>query len=433
MSYHGPTYGPKLDEYLSLRKLGVGISRHGTEAPSEHKIEAAIDSLNNPKSVNCDTFEIILSMERPPECAYLHLLLSDVGVFPSCIRLLRTYCKEGRGILDHAYGFLCLQVMALSVEVAKLNQVEQLDVVLEELTRISTHVSPYDLLNHYSRECESNEFCKEEYLRPSPRLLGWHTDPDTRLETCLASIGGCNIQDVLFLLDQLWPARSAFLQASECAANSFPGWCGLFYVMHGTLVKAFGNFTHRRETPEEKTHWIHLLQLMLRYVICSKRSEDITLARLLRDCPGFADRYETTVTMPLDCDRIVKAYSDKMGKLPTFVYAYVVRLYEFVCVNYHVNAARSNEHLNTICASTLEESWAELLRANLLSAGQWYQFTNTIVTNSKLLMTSANHQVNKPILLSILTKEDLFDFLGRLFLFPMSVEGESIGSRGPTP
>ncbi|KAG8723271.1 hypothetical protein FRC11_002509, partial [Ceratobasidium sp. 423] len=233
MSYHGFSYGPKLDEYLSMRKLGVGVPERETEAACERKIVAAIDSLNDPKSVNCDTFETILTMERPPECAYLHLLLSDVGVFPSCIRLLRMYCKEGRGvrfsknsvhykglinyllqILDHAYGFLCLQVMALSVEVAKLNQVEQLDEVLEELTRISTHVSPSDLLNHYSRDCESNEFCKEEYLRPSPRLLGWHTDPDTRLETCLGCIGGCNIQDVLFLLDQLWPARSTFLQAS---------------------------------------------------------------------------------------------------------------------------------------------------------------------------------------------------------------------------
>ncbi|CAE6397122.1 hypothetical protein ACGC1H_003109 [Rhizoctonia solani] len=428
MNYHNP-YGPKLDEYLSLRRLGAGVFLSVTEAPCEHKLQAAIESLCSSDNVHCETFETILSMERTPTCAYLYLLLSDVKVFPSCIRLLRAYCQEGRGILDHAYGFLCLQVMALSVEIAKLNQAKQLDIVLQILTQAAVQFPAFDLLSHYSRKLEINEFCEDEYLRPSPQLLGWHTDPDTRLETCLTCIGGCNIQDVQFLVDELWYARSLLLEASEYAAGTFPGWCGLFYVMHDTLVKVFGNFTRRSETSKERTYWIHLLEVMRRYSVYSEASEDSSLSFLLRDCPQFAETSETSVTTPVESARVVKAYIDKIGRLPTFKYAYVTRLYGFACANYHVDAARSNEHLTNICAASLEEYWAELLRANRLDVGQWYQLSNTIAATSTMLLTWRNHPVNESLLLSILTHVDFFELLGRMILFPMSIDGETFGSK----
>ncbi|CAE6498519.1 unnamed protein product [Rhizoctonia solani] len=199
--------------------------------------------------------------------------------------------------------------------------------------------------------------------------------------------------------------------------------------MHDTLVKVFGNLTQRSATPEEKMYWVHLLGLMHRYCLYSTASEDSSLSFLIRDCPEMAEVYETTVTPPLESSRIVKAYIDKIGRLPTFKYAYVTHLYQFVCVNYHVDKAGSDEHLNRISAATLEESWTELLRANELGVGMWYQLSNTIATNSVILLTWKDYPFNEPLLLSILTNSDFFESLGRLILFPMSIGGETIGSK----
>jgi hypothetical protein len=128
--------------------------------------------------------------------------------------------------------------MALSVEIGKQHQVDQMDMIVSLMTH-----APSDLPG-------AQEFRKEDCLRPPNKLFGWDIDPITGLDTCLACIGGYNIDDVQFLLGQPWPVRSAFLRVSECATSSFSGWCRLFYVTHGTLVKlkSFGNFTQRAET-----------------------------------------------------------------------------------------------------------------------------------------------------------------------------------------
>jgi hypothetical protein len=104
MRYPYSKYGPKLDDSLSLYRLGIGAVTHVIEGPCKHKIKATINLLQDPKSVDCGTFETMLVMEHSPLCESLNLLVSNFKVFPSCIRLLLVYCTEGRGVSTYIHN-----------------------------------------------------------------------------------------------------------------------------------------------------------------------------------------------------------------------------------------------------------------------------------------------------------------------------------------
>ncbi|CAE6419444.1 unnamed protein product [Rhizoctonia solani] len=307
-----PVYGPRLDAYLNSRQVGVGVSRFQTEAPSEMEIRRAIDTLEEPWNVSCATFEAILAMERSPECGFLHLLLeSDIEVFPACIQLLRSYCNEGR-LFDYAYGYLCLQVISLAVNVAKLALVDELWVVEQGTVQVSQYWGPPVLINDYCRKWEAREFCNDgEYLRPATKLLGWHTDPDNRLETCLPNI------------------------------------------------------------------------------------EFATL------------NYETTAVDTADSAQLIAAYLEKMKRLPILKWAY-------------------EENLTLIASETLEEAWAEMLKAQGMNLNQWTLFVDTVINNSMTLPMSQHQPLRAPLHLAALTNDNLFELLGRVVLFPLLPDGKFI-------
>ncbi|CAE6434043.1 unnamed protein product [Rhizoctonia solani] len=426
---HHSVYGPTLDAYLTSRLAGVGVSRYQTGAPSESEIRHAILTLDEPKKASCSTFETILAMERSPQCTLLHLLPeSDIGVFPACIRLLRSYCNEGRSLFDYAYGFLCLQVISLSAEVAKLALVDELWIVEQGTVQVAEYWDPPVLINNYSRKWEAREFCKdEEYFQPANKLLGWYTNPNTRLETCLSSIGGCTSKDIEFIIEQLWLDRKRFLKMARRSSTLFPWWCGLFHLMHNTLVRSWGTSTDKFGTPGERNRWIHLLELAHRYSLCADQYEDATLAYLLKDCPQFAEMtYETTATDTDDSSQMVAAYLEKMKRLPILKWAYISRLYGYVCANFHLDGPRYEENLVLITSATLEEAWGEMLKAHEMNFIQWKIFVDTVINNSVTLPMTQRQPSRAPLYLSVLTNDNLFELLGRLVLFPLSPGGKLI-------
>ncbi|CAE6339999.1 unnamed protein product [Rhizoctonia solani] len=427
---HQSVYGPRLDTYLNSMRAGAGVSRYRTEAPSEREIKYTINALNDPANVSCATFETILAMERSPECAFLHLLQGpDSTVFPACMRLLRLYCGGGRALFEYAYGYLCLQVISLAINVAKLALVDQLWIIEQGAVQVGQHWDPPILINNYSRKWEALEFCKDEnYLRPAARLLGWYTDPNTRLETCLPNIGGCTIEDFDFIIKQLWVNRKSFLRAAKLSSGLFPWWCGLFHAMHNTLVTCWGTSMDRRGTPAEMDRWVHFLELTHRYSLCADKYEDATLCYLLNNCPQFAGiTYETTATDTDDSAQIVAAYLEKMKQLPILKWAYVSRLCGYVCANFHLDQPRYEDNLTLIASATLEEAWGEMLKAHEMNLIEWMLFVDTISNNSVTLPSMTEPQPSRaPLYLSVLTNDNLFELLGRVFMFPLLPEGRFI-------
>ncbi|CAE6502550.1 unnamed protein product, partial [Rhizoctonia solani] len=422
-------YGPRLDAYLTSRRAGVGASRYQVHAPSESEIRYAIRTLDDPENASCATFEAILAMERSPQCSFLHLLIeSDIDVFPACMRLLRSYCSSGRPLFEYAYGYLCLQVISLAVDVAKLALVDELWVVEQGTVQVAQHWDPPVLVNNYSRKWEGREFCNdEEYLRPANKLLGWYTDSTSRLETCLPNIGGCTLEDVGFIIQQLWIDRKKFLHVAKMSSGLFPWWCGLFHVMHNTLVKSWGTSIDKLGTPAETSRWAHLVELTHRYALCADQYEDATLSYLLKDCPRFAEmNYEPTAIDTADAAQIVSAYLEKMKQLPILKWGYISRLCGYVCANFHFDESRYEENLSLIASATLEESWGEMLKAHKMNLIQWKIFVDTVINNSIALPMAQRQSLRAPLYLSVLTNDSLFELFGRMILFPLSPDGNFI-------
>ncbi|KAG8705355.1 hypothetical protein FRC11_009100, partial [Ceratobasidium sp. 423] len=336
--------------------------------------------------------------------------------------------EENAVLFDYAYGYLCLQVISLAVNVAKLALVDELWIVEQGTFQATQQWDPPVIINSYSRKWEAHEFCNgEEYLRPATKLLGWHTDPKTRLDTCLPNIGGCTIEDVDFIINQLWIDRKVFSQVATRSSGIFPWWCGLFHAMHNTLVKSWDKSMKSLGTLEESVRWIHLLELMCRYSLCADEFEDATMSYLLKDCPQFAKlSYETSAVDTADSAQLIAAYLAKMKRLPILKWSYISRLYSYICANFHLDGPMYEQNLTLIASATLEEAWAEMLKAQGMNADQWSIFVDTIISNSMILPISQRQPLRAPLHLAVLTNDNLFELLGRLVLFPLSPDGKFI-------
>lgn len=141
-------------------------------------------------------------------------------------------------LLDHAYGFLCLQVMALSVWVATLSQTNELKPFLLAIAK-----QPPDqpiLIALHSRVCDVERKALHEKRGGDGNalLLGWYQDGTGKL-SCLPQMGGFTIHDAIYLVAKMWGSRSQFLHASRQTANIFPRWGSFLRVIGITLIQNF--------------------------------------------------------------------------------------------------------------------------------------------------------------------------------------------------
>lgn len=140
-------------------------------------------------------------------------------------------------LFDYAYGFLCLQVMALSVMVAILSQTSELEPFLLTLSKQPTE-EPLMALHACVRAVEKKAFYPPED-RGHIWILGWYKD-ETGEFGCLPQMGGFTIHDATYLISKLWNVRSQFLDICRRAAAIFPAWGSFLSVIGHTFVENYG-------------------------------------------------------------------------------------------------------------------------------------------------------------------------------------------------
>ncbi|CAE6427491.1 unnamed protein product [Rhizoctonia solani] len=268
-------YGPELADYLNEQ----GYNRPRELAPSLTRVHIAdaVKSLADPEHVTYQTFETLMALEWNPVCNHMDLILSDSRVYPLCIKLLRLICAEDIGILDNAYGFMCLQFIALAMDVAKIAQGDRFPAFQEEISKLSPGHSIRLILNNYSRELEGEGIWYDiGNVDNFVRYLGWDWGEDN-FRICLPQIGGCGFLDAVFLLKHLWVERAAFLEAALVASGIFPGWGGLLYVIWNAVLENLGwqdNPTKLAPRAPRELYWNQIFEIGLRYAMCSEIRED---------------------------------------------------------------------------------------------------------------------------------------------------------------
>lgn len=200
--------------------------------------------------------------------------------------------------------------------------------------------------------------------------------------------------------------------------------------------------------PEQKTCWTQFIEVLNRYSLCSGEIEDQTLPHLTQGQPQFTDTFFDrvgTVVDASDSDQIVEAYLKKIKPLPTLgeLDDYVSALLGYTCSNFKLNQTKFDHNLSRIVRATLGWAWSKLSKAHEMDRKAWKRFVDSvmdipptlvlwvsflcivIIATCKLKYTSmceANRTKTRAIM-AVATSEDLFELLGRLMLFPLSLSG----------
>lgn len=420
--------GMRLDEYLCSKAFDLSERA----PPSRDEIRQAIHSLADYKYVSCTTFETILAMEHTSASIHLKLLLSDIGVFPSCVKLLRVHCHvKRRGLLDDAYGFLCLQVIALSIQVAVLAQTNQLQSFLSTISQQPPTQSIYPKLRSHVRQLE-----RQAMFGPNKRsinwLLGWHQDETTGQLVCLPQMGGCTIIEAKFLVERMWSARAEFLRAAEWAAIIFPGWGSFLHTLWNVIMQNYGGvgpMSFGIMPPERKECWMHFADIAYRYTLCSGENEDQLLPPMLMHCPDFTKPWHglkprTSIDV-LDSKRITTAFLKKI-KLPSPHVISLSMLFAYTCRNFDLSSFESL--LSQMFRAMIDRLWDEVFKArgDGLNSEQWTDLGNGVGSVLKMLeYMLEGYPAKREFLLDVATGEDLFELLGCLVVSFVSLSGNS--------
>ncbi|CAE6431659.1 unnamed protein product, partial [Rhizoctonia solani] len=379
----GKKYGPQLTEYLSTREYGRPCEL--AASLTRQHIANAIKSLAQSESVTYQTFETLMALEWSPLCDHLDLLLDNSEVFPLCIKLLRQLHSQKISILGRAYGFMCLQFLALVVDIGKIAQVNRLDQFLEDVSKLPAGRSIGSYLNNYTRELEG------EWLFSHPQgrsglvlLLGWQQDR-TGHRFCLPRIGGCRFDDTMFLLEQLWDDRKGFLCAAQLASRVFPGWGGLLLVIWNSAVQTHG-FAHepKSETPrlKQQAHWTYMFEIALRYGLYSEDREDPIVSEMINSYSLQARLVSPDTYFPVDNDdgnQVVNACTRKLTTGSTFN---DMNPLAATTVGYSCRMLRPTSvgvQLPQLYSAALGRMWNEVSAVNQMDAHRYSNFTMHLI------------------------------------------------------
>ncbi|KAH7325202.1 hypothetical protein B0J17DRAFT_682634 [Rhizoctonia solani] len=421
-------FGPRLDEYLILRRKRASWGR----TPSKDEIRQAIASLAEPQSVSYTTFEIILALERTPLYTHLSLLLTGAHVLPSCIWLLKQHCNDQIRLFDYAYGYLCFQVMNLSIEVAKLAQVNSLPKFVQSVDRSSRGTRDKIIaedLAVYVRKWESREFVPHgELLLPATKLLGWHINSSTGLATALSRIGGFTILDAVFLMVEIWKDRGKFLKCLRSAVQlqDYAGWCGILHLMHNTLVRMHGILQIHGQEFDETQHWETLLDLIQRYALCANEYEESTISYLLKNRPNTSrERHLLHAVDSADVDQIVDAYVAKAHQQPSIIYAHSTRLFAFTMTNCYLDESKFVDNITRIVEAALAASWTRFKMIDGTGLSMWTYFTDSVMNTHILVPVFSKYIEMRSTVLDIVVNENLLDLLGYFVLYPLTTHDKT--------
>lgn len=137
-------------------------------------------------------------------------------------------------LINHAYGLLCLRMLALILQVAVLECIDKLTftTVLKDcrthpvLTRsVAAVVQGWMATEHDYRSRQRRHF----------RNLKWYRDPEKgNQQTCLPAVGGMSEEDIEFLL------RVLNVNSERCQqlfrGYAFQGYCTMLFVIWQKLL-----------------------------------------------------------------------------------------------------------------------------------------------------------------------------------------------------
>ncbi|CAE6458748.1 unnamed protein product [Rhizoctonia solani] len=418
-------YGPTLDRYLDKESLQLQKStpHSGPAFPSREEIRQAILQLSEPEKVTYLTFETILSLENTEVCNNLDLLLSDSAraSLPACLRLVSAYCQDGRLIFDQAYGFLCVKVIALFVQVAMLSRSGYINGLVELLTLGHAERSIFSAFTTtmYSMMVD----LMDNHLDSGPNarhdIFGWQNGA----KMCLPEIGGLTTGQIQLLLGQLWDSRAGFV---SCGARGravlFPGFGGFLCWIWSGIAQQYG-LPGERQNPTPA--WTQLVDLSIRLTLYCDNQEADLVSFVLLACPGYARNEHilnrlNSSSDAHDAKQIATMTPIKIRSHKDLPLRVVTTLFCFACpsVDYQ-------ENISDIFGAKIERLWFELDRVHnphqLVIEGK----DLPLFCQDFLHILTAMQDRHPRTFLRLLSDigEDLYEALGRILLLPVSPSG----------
>ncbi|KDN40809.1 hypothetical protein RSAG8_07827, partial [Rhizoctonia solani AG-8 WAC10335] len=437
-------YGPKLEQYLHAGYFDPAQR----EPPTHDEALGAIEALREDLNVTYEDFETILSMEKSPACYNLYLLLStpddnSIGLFPACVNLLRVYCNaEGNGILDHAYGFLCLRVMSLVVQLAMLAHNEWKESKWFEPFYLATAGLPEGQSVHSTLDEHMEQLCDwAKELDPKERdltLFGVGYNSETRKVVCLPHSGECSIPDAEFIVEKLWSARDKFLLAARWATHLFPRMGIMLDVIRALFAAPHLDASIPMSTwtiSDDDQTWVRFLDVVTRYSLCCDESEEFRTALMLHKFPKAAkDAFSRNLSFhpvnELDATQVVVDASNRLksrSDAPMFL-----SLHAFIYGCGFLSSNNAESLGRTIFDAYFDKMWFELCRYKEPTEDQLHALLHscTSMTHAYTLMIG-KHQKRVMFFLDFLS-EKMVEVHARMIMLPVLTQilGKAIASMG---
>ncbi|KAG8723210.1 hypothetical protein FRC09_004244 [Ceratobasidium sp. 395] len=280
-------WGPTLNNYLDLPEANLEFR----QLPDEHTTRLAIDKLlNSPEAVTFDTLETIMSMIYRPRMLSLLIHKNSIG---GCMKLLQDYIdRDGSNgsLLEHAFGFLGLHVLALVLQVGLLGNsyLKTLPLVLMEGMRCKWDVRAPAIHTGFVTRLLCLISGDTLRLKESDPLvfdyqIEWLNDSRGDERACLPVIGGFTYRSAVFVLELLFKDRKMFLEC--CFRTRAPGWSILVYMIQWMLDD------RSYEGHRVPQLWQEHRDIVYRYCLVSGLIEDGFMEVL---CGRYAEKYTST-------------------------------------------------------------------------------------------------------------------------------------------
>ncbi|CAE6451134.1 unnamed protein product [Rhizoctonia solani] len=424
-------YGPRITTYFN--ELGYNRPRELAPSLTGVHIADAVKSLVDPERATYQTFETLMALEWSPLCDHIDLILDDHGVYPLCIKLLRSVCSENRGILENAYGFMCLQFMTLALDIAKIVQGGRFSTFQEEICQLSPGHSIRLILNNHSRVLEGERIFNET---DNTNLLGcylgceWGEDGHW---TFLPQIGGCRFLDTVFLSEQLWNERKQFIKVAQVASGIFPSWGGLLYVIwhaisenHGLPDNIIGTHRDRYEGT--------IFEIGLRYAMCSDPREDPLVYVIInqQSCLRWTDSEpESFQSVDIeDADQVASCAIQKLRSMPTINNMNHMSTGILSYASMLLCPQSIEQHVNQLYEAAFQRAWREISVIHRTDTFRWCTFAvhlESLVTYLYLLCKKHGRHPGGAIALRTIALDwDLYELYARTLLSPLFLLGPSI-------
>ncbi|KAG9125614.1 hypothetical protein FRC07_006881 [Ceratobasidium sp. 392] len=260
---HKPEWGRPIDKYIH----DVVSPDYDSPVPPKGLIQTAIDSVQLPDRrkltrPSCDTFRVILGLFRDP--ANLPMLV-NTKTLSSCILLLREHTKDtDEPALCYEYGYLCFQVIVLTVQVAMLKRsnCSAFDTFMTMASKCPPAGLPELLSKHTMLQIHLHN-----HSDPSNNGLSWIVQvsrtPQGRITT-LPNVGGMSELDSLFLIKTLWESRK---QLSYLVSKApMHGWAFPLRIFAELLLESF-------KISRNEATWGYLENLCHRYGLVASEED----------------------------------------------------------------------------------------------------------------------------------------------------------------